>query len=120
MLPFRIWISELIKQNVFKPRWLLINLQERRIAQEIASIERDTGFKLRVLAQNYPDTPGTVQCRIQDLVIHLIQNIDWHFHFPAGLAIKDFWNVDDQTIVFVADPTFGKGFICSLLDPLMV
>ncbi|KAK4749320.1 hypothetical protein SAY87_026769 [Trapa incisa] len=56
--------------------------QERRIAEEIASIERDTGFKLRILAQNYPDTPG--------------------------LAIKDFWNVDDRTIVFVADPTFGN------------
>lgn len=56
--------------------------QEKRLAQEIASIEKDTGFKLRVLAQNYPDTPG--------------------------LAIKDFWQVDDRTIVFVADPTFGN------------
>lgn len=35
------------------------HLQENRIAQEIAAIEKDTGFKLRVLAQNYPDTPGT-------------------------------------------------------------
>ncbi|KAK6943857.1 TPM domain, partial [Dillenia turbinata] len=56
--------------------------QEKRIAQEIADIEKDTGFKLRVLTQNYPDTPG--------------------------LAIEDYWQVDDRTIVFVADPTFGN------------
>uniref|UniRef100_A0A0D9WZT4 TPM domain-containing protein n=1 Tax=Leersia perrieri TaxID=77586 RepID=A0A0D9WZT4_9ORYZ len=56
--------------------------QENRIRQEIEDLEKDTGYKLRVLAQNYPDTPG--------------------------LAIKDFWKVDDQTIVFVADPTFGN------------
>lgn len=56
--------------------------QENRITQEIADIEEETGFKLRVLAQNYPDTPG--------------------------LAIREFWQVDDRTIVFVADPTFGN------------
>ena len=37
-------------------------LQEKRIVQEIADIEKDTGFKLRVLAQNYPDTPGILCC----------------------------------------------------------
>ncbi|KAL0543763.1 hypothetical protein IC582_018868 [Cucumis melo] len=56
--------------------------QEIRLKQEIADIEKDTGYKLRVLAQNYPATPG--------------------------LAVKDFWQVDDRTIVFVADPTFGN------------
>ncbi|XP_042493783.1 thylakoid lumenal 15.0 kDa protein 2, chloroplastic [Macadamia integrifolia] len=56
--------------------------QENRLAQEIANLEKDTGFKLRVLAQNYPETPG--------------------------LAVRDFWQVDDRTVVFVADPTFGN------------
>ncbi|MCO5586873.1 hypothetical protein L7F22_040818 [Adiantum nelumboides] len=55
--------------------------QEGRIAKEVTNLEEDTGFKLRVLAQNYPNTPG--------------------------LAVKDFWKVDDSTIVFVADPSLG-------------
>ncbi|KAG1678486.1 hypothetical protein FOA52_014517 [Chlamydomonas sp. UWO 241] len=54
--------------------------EEKKIASEVASLERDTGFKLRVLAQNYPETPG--------------------------LAIREYWGVDDSSIVFVADPTF--------------
>ncbi|KAE8792457.1 Thylakoid lumenal 15.0 kDa protein 2, chloroplastic [Hordeum vulgare] len=33
--------------------------QENRIHQEIEDLEKDTGYKLRVLAQNYPDTPDS-------------------------------------------------------------
>lgn len=56
-------------------------MQEARLKSQISSLEKDTGFHVRVLAQNYPDTPG--------------------------LAIRDYWGVDDTSIVFVADPTFG-------------
>jgi len=41
--------------------------QEDRLKRELTNMERDTGIKLRVLAQNYPETPG--------------------------LAVKDFWSV---------------------------
>ena len=62
-------------------------LQESRLKKEVESLERDTGVKLRVLAQNYPNTPG--------------------------LAVKDYWNVDDDTVVFVADPSL----VCALSAP---
>ncbi|WIA32609.1 hypothetical protein OEZ86_003412 [Tetradesmus obliquus] len=55
--------------------------EEKRIASTVAALEQDTGFRLRVLSQNYPETPG--------------------------LAIREFWGVDDTSIVFVADPSFG-------------
>ena len=61
-------------------------LQESRLKKEVESLERDTGVKLRVLAQNYPNTPG--------------------------LAVKDYWSVDDDTVVFVADPSLVSFLPC--------
>ena len=64
----------------------LCALQESRLKKEVESLEHDTGVKLRVLAQNYPNTPG--------------------------LAVKDYWSVDDDTVVFVADPSLVSILFC--------
>lgn len=55
--------------------------EEQRLKSQIEKLERDTGFKLRVLAQSYPLTPGK--------------------------AIQKFWQMDENTVLMVADPTFG-------------
>jgi len=71
------------KTNVIDTVKMLTPGEMKRINQLVTDLEKETGYKLRVLCQSYPNTPG--------------------------LAIKDFWGVDDKTIVLVADEgNFGK------------
>ena len=75
--------------NVIQTEKFLTPGQAKRLDQLLANLERDTGFRVRVLCQAYPNTPG--------------------------LAIRDYWDLgkegqkDDKYIVLVVDQFGGKG-----------
>lgn len=59
----------------------LTNVQEDSLNNRLDQLEKDTGWKLRVLTQ-YDQTPGR--------------------------AVKDFWGLDDRSVMLVADPRGGN------------
>jgi len=75
--------------NVIQTEKFLTSGQVRRMDAMLASLEKDTGFRVRVLCQNYPNTPG--------------------------LAIRDYWDLgkegqkDDKYVVLVVDQFGGRG-----------
>ena len=44
--------------NVIQTEKFLTSGQAKRLDKMMANLEQDTGFRLRVLCQNYPNTPG--------------------------------------------------------------
>jgi len=75
--------------NVIQTEKFLTAGQEKRLNNQLSKLEKDTGFRVRVLCQAYPITPG--------------------------LAIRDYWSLgqesqkDDKYIVLVVDQFGGKG-----------
>lgn len=51
--------------------------EEERLCDKLADLEKRTGFKIRVLTQRFPQTPG--------------------------LAVRSFWELDDNSVLLVAD-----------------
>lgn len=59
----------------------LTSVQEDKLGAELTQFEAETGWKLRVLTQ---------------------------FDRTPGLAVKDFWNLDDKSVLLVADSRGGN------------
>jgi hypothetical protein len=75
--------------NVIQVEKFLTSGQAKRMDKLLGALERDTGFRVKVLCQAYPNTPG--------------------------LAIRDYWSLgqegqkDDRYVVLVVDQFGGKG-----------
>ncbi len=59
----------------------LANLQQAQLDESLSTFEEETGWKLRVLTQ-YEETPGR--------------------------AVKRFWDLDDRSVMLIADPRGGN------------
>lgn len=75
--------------NVIQVEKFLTSGQVKRLDTLLSNLERDSGYRVRVLCQAYPNTPG--------------------------LAIRDYWDLgyegqkDDKYIVMIVDQFGGKG-----------
>jgi len=78
-------------KNVIQIEKFLTNGQAKRLDEKLKKLEEATGFRVRVLCQKYPQTPG--------------------------LAVRDYWDLgkedskDDKFVVLVVDQFGGKGNI---------
>lgn len=78
------------KVNIIDLEKFLAKSQIKKIDEKLARLEEDTGYKFRILCQRYPETPG--------------------------LAIKDYWGLDDKSIVMIVDRGTSKSGMTNILN----
>jgi hypothetical protein len=78
------------KVNIIDLEKMLAPSQAKKIDKLLSSLETDTGVKFRVLCQRYPQTPG--------------------------LAIKSYWELNDNSIVMVVDRGASKSGMANILN----
>jgi hypothetical protein len=96
--------------NVIDITRFLTSGQRKRMDQQLAALEKETGVKLRVLCQRWGSDAPPVHRPLSEpglthtwSPLHLDSPTQCSYPDTPGLAIKDYWGVDDKTVVLVAD-----------------
>jgi len=114
--------------NVIQVEKFLTKGQEKKVNAMLTSLEKDTGFRVKLLCQAYPRTPGESICFcirqgsfLRRSLYHMsskstnITLLSQNLGQTEGLAIRDYWDLgtetqkDDKYVVLVADEFGGKG-----------
>lgn len=100
--------------NVIQTEKILTPGQVKRMDAMLASLEKDTGFRVRVLCQKYPNTPGLAIRDYWDLgkeVRYHQPTEEFKCRHPCLFSHKCFLQgqKDDKYVVLVVDDFSGRG-----------
>ena len=69
--------------------------EEKKVIAKIGELEKSTGLKLRVLCQRLHQSVIIYHEHVYFLIVYIHSCFESYLNTP-GLAIKDYWGVDDN------------------------